>query len=190
MIALLILATFWIPLIFIFKIWTKNSISVSDIIVFNNENPDGKYIDYVDVCKVYGRIHMKIKIQGEKYDYTCLTKHLKWPIKIDDDIDTAENWIVKAEIVNESREEDVTNVVSKYCGPKGDFFGNPFKMIWMFPEMKNEEKVRLKLYTDYEKYYTIDLKTNDEIYSKDDELFNRYNVQLYDEMLDEFIIAD
>lgn len=196
MIALMILATFWIPLVFLFKIWNKNSISYSDVIVYNDEHVDGKYMDnfhhknFAEISKTYNRISMKLHIYGEKYDYVCLTKFLKWPIVIDYDVENAENWISKAVISYETHDEDVTYAVHKYSGPKGDFFGNYFKMKWMFSEVCDEANLKLYDDTDESICYVISLKTNEEINDKEDELKTLHNVHLYDEHIDDFVIAE
>lgn len=196
MIGLMIIATIWIPLIIFIKYWNKYNVSVTHVLGFHENCTQAQEIKILSKKSIehaiqnYYRLQFTIRYNGETYYYNTLSRQMKWPIKwkYDDNDDT---WIQKAELYTGTSVEDVTEILCKHGGPRGDFYNKRIKFSWIFPFFTHEYvDCRLKLYGKYDTTYNINLLTNSEENNKENELEEKYDIKLLDKDVEAFTVEE
>ena len=209
MIALMMLATLWIPLV-AYMFWKKAKNIVTNVYGYTSENTkqslstdiSAESLRSLKEKELFDRIEIRINVQDEEYIYTGAPEELQWPpphvsdeLKLKD-IDGL-SWISKAELLCTSHDNgvehntDVLREIERYAGPMGDFFNTKFDFGWIFPKQTDIEiykSAELHLSDTNGFEYSIDLLTNEEINGLDDIMSNMCGVRLLTRGVHDFVV--
>ena len=159
MLALMLLATMWLPY-FATRWWKSRTPQVISIIGYKKDNSHEE-ITAEEVCADYTHIEVRYTYGGETWVYASLPRDFAWPHKVHRGTNT-DGEITSAILTTETGiPEDVTDEVREYAGPRGDFHDVDFDFNWIFGKDKSAVK-ELKMITKKGKHVDIDVAKNEE----------------------------
>ena len=187
MIALMVIASLWIP---IFAIWflSRTTIVVEKVRMYK----ETKLLRKEDVIlktlnrsgETYDRIEVEYTIGGDTYVYTDYVETFEWPLREATYKKSKGEWIKNAKLSfmkhgdSIAEQYDVTDEVEMYAGVNQDFHNTCFDFGWIFPQYVDEEEsgayesVVLSIKDKNENVHFVDVLTN----TCSDNMSNRYKL--------------
>ena len=196
MFGLMLFATLWFPLFYLLKYFKTDNINVTHMLGFYKDSMEAEEIKNINektmkfAMNTYYRLQFTIIYNGETYNYNCLTRQCEWPPNWNYTHNDY-SWIKRAVLYHGSNMEDVTDIVCRHGGPRGDFYSKYVNFSWIFPYFKQEEiESYVKIYSNNDSVYKINLLNNGEDENKEDELTKLYDVKLLDNAVEDFILEE